>query len=86
MESSERTVIGSVRLHLVRSEDFTHSTELEASWPAPRTTLDVPLLGGFETSSGDGRLCGHSHCFSEDSEAVACLGSQNLSSRATLRR
>ena len=32
---------------------------------------DVPLLVGFGTSSEVGELAGHSHCFSEDSEAVA---------------
>ena len=37
------------------------------------SALDVPLLGRFETSNADGRLRGHSHCFSEDSEAVARL-------------
>jgi len=30
---------------------------------------DVPLLVGFGTSSEVGELAGHSHCFSEDSEA-----------------
>ena len=33
--------------------------------------LDVPLLVSFGTSSADGGLACHSHCFSEDSEAVA---------------
>ena len=32
---------------------------------------DMPLLVGFGTSSEVGELAGHSHCFSEDSEAVA---------------
>ena len=33
--------------------------------------LDVPLLVSSVTSSADGGLACHSHCFSEDSEAVA---------------
>ena len=35
------------------------------------TTLAVPLLVSFGTSSAKGRLARHWHCFSEDSEAVA---------------
>ena len=37
-------------------------------------TVGVPLLVSFGTSSADGELACHSHCFSEDSEAVARLG------------
>ena len=68
-----------------REERCFESVVHMAGWPClmPRATLDVPLLGRFGTSSAEGGLASHSHCFSEDSEAVAHPSHLHGSSRAT---
>jgi len=55
VESSERTTIDATIPIAVRSEDSTHPTH---------------LVVVFGTSREVGELAGHTHCFSEDAEAV----------------